>query len=256
MNWRNWRENLGQVLRLAPYYLMGRAFAAHLPRPVSVPTTHADPLTAYFDQHTTGPGIWKWRHYFPIYHQHLSRFVGTEVHILEIGIYSGGSLPMWHAYFGPRCHVYGVDIEGACRAYATDRTTVLIGDQADPAFWATARSQVPRIDIVIDDGGHTPRQQRITLEALLPHISPGGVYICEDIHGRVNPFPSYIAGLIAELHTSVDAGEGRSTPTAAQAVIAGIHAYPFMTVIETHQTPLHALTSERHGTQWQPFDLR
>ena len=68
-------------------------------------STRDNPLESYFDAHTTGPGIWKWRHYFDIYHRHFSKFVGKEVHILEIGIFSGGSLGMWKEYFGPQCRV-------------------------------------------------------------------------------------------------------------------------------------------------------
>src|SRR5690242_2489204 len=94
-----------------------------------------NPLRAFFNARTEGHGIWKWDHYFDAYHRHFARFRGTEVHILEIGIYSGGSLEMWRNYFGPRCHVYGVDVEEACRRYEDAQTTVFIGDQADRAFW-------------------------------------------------------------------------------------------------------------------------
>jgi hypothetical protein len=72
-------------------------------------------LQKYFDAVESGPGIWKWRHYFEIYDRHFEKFRNKEVNILEIGIYSGGSLGMWKAYFGPRCRVYGVDIEGVHR---------------------------------------------------------------------------------------------------------------------------------------------
>src|SRR5437868_5558043 len=55
----------------------------------------ANPLQSYFDAYKEGPGIWKWMHYFDIYQRHFSKFVGREVHVLEVGIYSGGSLAMW-----------------------------------------------------------------------------------------------------------------------------------------------------------------
>src|SRR5215211_8306674 len=74
------------------------------------PEDGPNPLEAYFDTLTEGPGIWKWRHYFQIYHRHLSKFVGRSPHVLEIGVYSGGSLPMWLDYFGEGTQVYGVDI--------------------------------------------------------------------------------------------------------------------------------------------------
>jgi len=66
-----------------------------------------NPLKDYFDSHSSGPGIWKWNHYFDIYHRFFKKFVGSEVSILEIGIYSGGSLDMWRNYFGAGCEVYG-----------------------------------------------------------------------------------------------------------------------------------------------------
>jgi ubiquinone/menaquinone biosynthesis C-methylase UbiE len=42
--------------------------------------------------------------------------VGKPVRILEIGVYSGGSLDMWRDYFGPTAHVTGIDIQPACMA--------------------------------------------------------------------------------------------------------------------------------------------
>jgi hypothetical protein len=100
-----------------------------------VPGDHDNPLRAFFNARAEGRGIWKWDHYFDVYHRHFERFRNTDVHILEIGILSGGSLEMWRDYFGPRCHVYGVDVEEACLRYASDSIQVFIGDQADRDFW-------------------------------------------------------------------------------------------------------------------------
>jgi hypothetical protein len=205
------------------------------------------PLEQYFDRHLEGPGLWKWRHYFPIYERHLSRFVGRDIHVVEVGIYSGGSLPMWLEYFGPDAHIHGIDIEEACRVYAADRITVHIGDQADPAFWRRFLREVPRVDILLDDGGHEPHQQLATLKAVLPSISPGGVYLCEDIHGPGQPFHSFVDALGRGLHTN----GRRRTPL--QQHVDSIHRYPFVTVIEKPSLPVPALESQRHGTEWEPF---
>ena len=43
-------------------------------------------------------------------------------------------------------------------------------------------STIPRIDILVDDGGHTMKQQINTFEELFPYIDHNGVYLCEDIH--------------------------------------------------------------------------
>jgi hypothetical protein len=139
---------------------------------VQLKRTTPNPLEQFFDSHTEGQGIWKWRHYFEIYHRHFSRFVGKEVHVLEIGVYSGGSLAMWKHYCGPQSKIYGVDIEAACKAYEDAQVKILIGDQADPSFWKKVIREVPQLDIVIDDGGHQAHQQIATMEALLPHLSP------------------------------------------------------------------------------------
>ena len=53
------------------------------------------PIEAYAKAHTTGLGIHEWDHYLPVYDRHFAKFRGTEVHILEIGVFSGGSLEMW-----------------------------------------------------------------------------------------------------------------------------------------------------------------
>jgi Methyltransferase domain len=217
----------------------------------------ANPLDSYFESHDEGPGIWKWKHYFDIYHRHFSRFVGREVHVLEVGIYSGGSLLMWREYFGELAHIYGVDISEACRAYEDDRTKVFIGDQADRSFWAELRKAAPLIDIVIDDGGHLPEQQLVTLEEMLPHMRSGGVYLCEDIHNRFNGFAAYVQGLSDNLNES--SRQDTTHPAAAtstfQAAINSIHLYPFAAVIEKCDRPVHEFVNPKRGTQWQPHSF-
>ena len=103
---------------------------------------------------------------------------------------------MWRSYFGPDSRVYGIDIEPACEVYAREGIEVVIGDQADRTFWSKFRRDVPDVDVLIDDGGHTPEQQMVTLEEMLPHLQPGGVYMCEDVHGTGNQFTRFAYRLI------------------------------------------------------------
>jgi Methyltransferase domain len=237
-------------------YRYGRNFAASngsAPEPVLNTW-----LEDYSDSLTTGPGLWKWQHYLPIYERHLSKFRDKDVHILEIGVMSGGSLRMWKAYFGDKAHVYGVDIEPACHAYEDDRTRIFIGDQSDKSFWQQVVREVPRLDVVIDDGGHRSFQQIATMEALLPHLRPGGVYLCEDVLGPINSFHGYIEGFSRNLHTMGPAGPvGKDmliNTSGLQRSIDSIHLYPFVTVIERRSAQLTQMSAPKLGTEWQPVD--
>lgn len=66
-------------------------------------------------------------------------------------MYSGGSLDMWRQYFGPKCMVYGVDIEEACKVYENEPVKILIVDQGDRNFWKSMKQTIPAIDIIIGD---------------------------------------------------------------------------------------------------------
>jgi len=184
--------------------------------------------------------------------------VGTKASLLEVGIYSGGSLGMWRNYLGEQARIVGVDIAEECLSYQTDDFQIFIGDQGDPLFWERVGGELPRLDIVIDDGGHHPEQQRITLEGILPYLSPGGVYICEDVHGDFNAFSQYVTELCHEMNatnsvpgSNLVALENR--PTALQASIFSISIYAYVVVIEKNWQPMEMLRAPRMGSEWQPF---
>lgn len=132
----------------------------------------------YFKNHRL---IYKVKHYFEIYDRHFSKFRGKDITVVEIGVYNGGSLQMWKDYFGPNCKVIGVDISPTCKQFEEENIEIIIGSQEDVNFLNELKLKVPKIDILIDDGGHTMNQQITTFESLFPHISENGVYLCEDL---------------------------------------------------------------------------
>ena len=220
----------------------------------SSPFGNGSPFETYFDSVTVGPGVWKWRHYFDVYHKHLARFRGTDVHLAEVGIYSGGSLSMWRDYFGASAHVIGVDIANATLAY--DRNPrygsprIRIGDQRDDQFWRRFREDEPRIDVLLDDGSHMLSGQNATMQAMLNHISPGGIYMCEDIHGFKNAF---LPLLTNQFITARDGIMTMSHGTSQwQLRIGGVSFYPYMVVVEMLPRPRPKMLLQRHGTEWQP----
>lgn len=179
----------------------------------------------FYNRRLEGRGIHKWLQYFPAYERHLGKFIGKDVHIVEIGIQSGGSLDMWKNVFGPGAQVYGCDINPECKAYEDNRTQIFIGDQGDPRFWEDVRKKVPRIDILIDDGSHVTDDQISTLGTMLQHLSPGGVYITEDVHSGTNPFWQRF-----KLEDLVSPAGNRYKELGS--LVSSVHIYPYLLVLE------------------------
>jgi len=146
---------------------------------------------SWFDRYTKGLsddqlGVWKWAHYFAVYERHLTRFRGTDVHVMECGVASGGSLKMWRDFFGPLATLYGVDKLESVKAYAGKEkygnpAMMFAGQLSNPLFREQVLRSVKRIDIFLDDANHVPETQIAHLNAILPILSWGGVYLVEDI---------------------------------------------------------------------------
>jgi len=258
------RELVGS-LTVTRGFRFGQQLASTSNGPSSAATVRTsasvNPIGEYFDSHTEGLGIWKWRHYFELYQHHFQKFVGQPVNVLEIGIYGGGSLGMWKEYFGPQCRIFGIDIEPACKSYENESVRVFIGDQGNRDFWRSFRKQTPPLDIVIDDGGHQPEQQIVTLEETLPHLRPGGVYLCEDVGPTPSEFMRYVSGLVLHLHSTNELKSEPDNPerkivspaTVFQSAIHSVHLYPFVVVIERREAPVKEFVAPKHGTEWLPF---
>ena len=248
----------------APAFCQGRQWAVqaknNLPRDESKIADPAGALFAFFEQRSDGRGIQKWTQYFDAYERHLKRFVGGDVALAEIGIFSGGSLEMWRAYFGDKLSLYGIDIAPETKAYENAHTRIFIGDQGDPAFWEKFNAEVRSLDILIDDGSHLAAHQISTFEEMFPRLNPGGVFLCEDVHSESNAFAAYVAGLADRLHAygpgpvSGDYQHGvESAATNLQAMIASIHVYPYLVVIEKRAASPVTLQAPRHGSEWQAY---
>jgi hypothetical protein len=126
--------------------------------------------------------IHKWQHYFDVYDRHFSKYRNKEIVVLEIGVFQGGSLQMWKNYFGPKAKIYGIDINPQCKALEEENIQIFTGSQSDRNFLKEVIKQIPPIDILIDDGGHTMIQQIISYEELFSYVKEDGVYLCEDLH--------------------------------------------------------------------------
>jgi uncharacterized protein YlbG (UPF0298 family) len=102
-------------------------------------------------------------------------------HILEIGVYYGGSLKYLSDKF-KNGNIYGIDIEDKTQ-YDEERIKTYIVNQEDRDSLNGFLNEVDvEFDIIIDDGGHTMKQQQVSFGILFKKLKKGGIYILEDLH--------------------------------------------------------------------------
>lgn len=198
-------------------------------------------LHTLFYEHN-GLIIHKWRNYLSVYDRHLARFRGRAFRLLEIGVSEGGSLALWRRYFGPEAIVFGIDIDPRCQKLDGRDAQVRIGSQTNHAFLEKTVAEMGGVDVVIDDGSHIASHQRKTLKLLWPHLSPDGVYICEDLHTsywrgayqggyrRRSTFIETAKRAIDDIHSDFHR-RGEETEGASRS-IDGIHFYTGIVVFE------------------------
>lgn len=225
------------------------------------------PGNALLDAFIAGPdrAVQKWIDYFDAYDRLLSPWRGRALTFLEIGVQNGGSLMMWRDYLGPEARIIGVDVDPNCRAMTEHGFEIWIGDQGDPAFWEQFKAAVPSIDVVLDDGGHTMRQQLVTFDALFPIVSNGGLFIVEDTH--TSYFPSHGGGapghpgtwmgkvkdLIDQMHAWYHAPIDKADQVMAAVTIPSITIFDSLVAIEKRRrSPPIALARGDGGHQKNP----
>lgn len=140
----------------------------------------------------SGAMVHKWHHYIPIYDRYFSRFRGTPVRFLEIGVSQGGSMRLWREYFGSDAVIYGIDIDPDCARFDGKAGQVRIGSQDDAAFLGDVVQEMGGVDIVLDDGSHMMPHVRKTLDILFPLLARDGLYMIEDLHTAY--WPTYKGG--------------------------------------------------------------
>ncbi|WP_265443724.1 class I SAM-dependent methyltransferase [Flexivirga meconopsidis] len=129
----------------------------------------------------------KWIHYFDIYEDHFSRYRGTDVRFLEIGVGRGGSQQMWRDYFGPDADIVCLDLEDLSDRVDPKVATFYQGDETDTTVLQRIVDEHGPLDVVLDDGSHISSHMVKTFEFLYPTMAPDGVYMIEDVHASYSP---------------------------------------------------------------------
>jgi hypothetical protein len=86
-----------------------------------------------------------------------------------------------------------LDINTEVYKFSNDSTRIIIADQEDrQSLEELFKNELP-FDIIIDDGGHMPNQQKNSFEALFPLLNENGVYMVEDV--QTSYWKSFDGGL-------------------------------------------------------------
>lgn len=109
---------------------------------------------------------------------------------------TGGSLRALRA-FCPSADIFGADVDRRI-LFEEERIRTFFVDQTDPAsFDALGRALPPHLDLIIDDGLHSPEANLNTLRFALPRLAPGGWCVIEDIGGPAGPLWVSVAALLS-----------------------------------------------------------
>ncbi len=189
----------------------------------------------------------KWDNYLEVYDEYFQRFLGKDViNILEIGLFKGESLKMWDYYFDKKVNIFGIDINQECKKFESKNIKIFIGSQSDKKFLEYVKSVLPKIDILIDDGGHTMKQQIYTFNMLFDHIKEDGLYVCEDVHTsywltygggykRMGSFIEFSKKFIDKIHARYSEQKNFKVDEYTKSIRA-IHYYDSMVLIEKRKT--------------------
>ena len=197
--------------------------------------------------------VHKWHHYLPLYDRYFSRYRGTPVKFLEIGVNNGGSLQMWRRYLGPDAVLCGIDINPDCAQYDGQSARVRIGSQDDPDFLRKVVEEMGGVDVVLDDGSHQMPHVEASLRVLFPLLSMGGTYMIEDMHtaysrrfgggfrARSNFFNT-VRNMIDDMHSWYHKKGSLALPELGQE-FDGLHVHDSIVVID--KAPVRRPTHSR-----------
>ena len=118
-----------------------------------------------------------------LYDELFSPYKDSDIAVLEIGIQTGRSLKAFGDYF-TKARIFGIDKLGNFPE-GVGRAITFEGNVLNGKFMANTIGRIGKIDIIIDDGAHTPDTQQAAFTALFPVCQK--FYIIEDLHAMLLP---------------------------------------------------------------------
>jgi hypothetical protein len=102
----------------------------------------------------------------------------------------------------PNAHIYGGDVDARV-LFQEDRITTLHVDQTVEASLEQFFDAIPdNLDLIIDDGLHSPFANLLTLRCSLPKIKEGGWVVVEDVQANSLPVWQTVAAFLPDTYNS------------------------------------------------------
>lgn len=205
------------------------------PDSMRAPSASKNDLSRLLDLYCSDKGTW-WmsrHHYSTAYHTILHPIRDRIQSMIEVGIGedTAPSISAWSEYL-PNANIYAIDIvkkedmdrrrregtldrlkrrqkDAGCKHNEAlwDDRVVLTTDVDATSATSLARASLPAessAQLIVDDGSHRMQDQDVTLGLLWDRLSPGGVYVIEDVfvgalpwskeHGNLVPSKNYGCG--------------------------------------------------------------
>ena len=124
--------------------------------------------------------------YLPLYQELLKGKKETAKNVLEVGIYTGGSIKLWSDFF-PNATTYGLDIIADYHIWDElknkDRIKLYTSYDAynDGDFNTNFLNKDTRFDFMLDDGPHTLESMKQFIKLYSQVMTDDGILIIEDV---------------------------------------------------------------------------
>ena len=126
--------------------------------------------------------------YLDLYYDLLCSKKETAKNILEVGIYRGGSIKLWHDFFD-NAMIYGLDRDDIDNKYITNEIKnkeriylfTSINAYNENYFNSNFLSKKIRFDVLLDDGPHTLESMKKFINLYSQVMTDDGILIIEDV---------------------------------------------------------------------------
>ena len=123
--------------------------------------------------------------YLELYEKLLSSKKETAKNVLEVGVYNGGSIKLWHDYF-KQATVYGLDIKKIKDMWdeIKNKKRIVLGcfdAYNENFFYNQLANKNIKFDFMLDDGPHTLESMKQFIKLYSQIMTDDGILIIEDV---------------------------------------------------------------------------